>query len=62
MGRFIIKSDRLYPLRHSSVTISQSPKKDIIKIATEIFGVMFGFRRKGRKQIVDAGTCTDSSS
>ena len=62
MGGFVIKSDCLYPLRHSSLATSQRPKRDVIKIATEISGVMFGLRRKGRKHVVDAGTCKGSSS
>lgn len=62
MGSFVIKSGCHYTLRHSSLTISQRSKRDIIKIAAKIFGVTFGFRRKERNRFVEAGTCKGSSS
>lgn len=46
MASFIIKSDCFFPLRHSSLTIVQRPKRDIIKIATEVFGVMLDSEKK----------------
>lgn len=46
MGSFVTKSDCHYTLRHSSLTISQRSKRDIIKIVAKIFEVTFGFRRK----------------
>lgn len=61
MGGFVSKSDYLYHLRDSTFTISERPKRDVIKIATEISGVMFELRRKGMKH-VNAETCKGSSS
>lgn len=62
MGGFVIKSGYLYHLRRSAFTISERPKRDIIKIATEISGMMFDLRRKGMKHVVNAETCKRSSS
>lgn len=62
MGGFVVKSGYLYHLRHSAFTISERPKRDIIKIATEISGMMFDLSRKGMKHVVNAETCKGSSS
>ena len=56
MGGFVVKSGYLYHLRHSAFTISERPKRDIIKIATEISGMMFDLSRKGMKHVVNAET------
>lgn len=50
MGSFVIKIDCLYSLRHPALTISQRLKRNIIKIATKIFGVMFGFLKKKKRR------------